>query len=544
MLRRICSLGLLPGVLFLALPFTAGAQTFDSSMVRGHFAAPEFAPEFHVNARKDESRQEPKVGPRLDTASPNGANASGFAAAHLDLAPLFSESNQDAVGQESDSQAAEADEDREVEGYHWKGLLWQSFAFIGAENAFRLATDHHLRYLISEGPYWHDYVASLKHWDMTRWSDGDDFLVDYIGHPMQGAVSAYLEIQNSPSQRNLRFSNTRDYWNSRFKAFLWATAFSTQQKVGPLGEAAVGSDGGFTYGQHCATEPCRDPNAKYTNDTGWTDFIATPVGGIAWVMGEDLLDRYVSDRVWEAHPGTIFSKILRGTLNPTRTAANALRGKTPWYRDYEHPAEAPRAAGVFVDNEGAVRNLPRYEIFPHFNALSIPVNTANCWFCRKWTQGGGVGFSMRLSRWVDFDSDVDYQPNISPVASNRAGGSLLMGTFGLRTGFATPRYSLKVALRPGFVSYDHAFLTLPTATNPTPAIGRVTHFATALAINGDYVVVRHMALRWEFGNTPVRYLHNLTPPGVGTAPNYNWLSHQQFMTNENWTYQVGPVLRF
>jgi hypothetical protein len=53
-----------------------------------------------------------------------------------------------------------------------------------------------------------------------------------------------------------------------------------------------------------------------------------------------------------------------------------------------------------------------------------------------------------------------------------------------------------------------------------------------------------MALRWEFGNTPVRYLHNLTPPGVGTAPNYNWLSHQQFMTNENWTYQVGPVLRF
>lgn len=542
MLRRICYLGLLPGVFLLALPFTAGAQTFDSSVntstVRGHFAAPAFAPEFNLNGRTGEPAHAVKVGPLPDSAS-----TQGFAAAHLDLSPLFSESRADGTQESPESQTAVADEDREVEGYHWKGLLWQSFAFIGAENGFRLATDHHLRQLISAGPYWHNYAASLKHWDMTRWSDGDDFLVDDIGHPMQGAVSAFLEIQNSPSQRNLRFSNTSVYWKSRFKAFLWATAFSTQQKVGPLGEAAFGSDGGFTYGLHCATEPCRDPNAKYTNDTGWTDFIATPVGGIAWVVGEDLLDRYVSDRVWEAHPGTIFSKILRGTLNPTRTAANALRGKNPWYRDYEHP-ESMSPARVYVDNEGTVRDLPRYEIFPHFNALSIPVNTATCWFCRKWTQGGGVGFSMRLSRWVDFDSDVDYQPKISPVPSNRAGGSLLMATFGLRTGFATPRYALKVALRPGFVSYDHAYLTLPTETNPTPAIGRVTHFATALAINGDYVVVRHMALRWEFGNTPVRYLHSMTAPGVGTAPNYNWLSHEQFMTNENWTYQVGPVLRF
>jgi hypothetical protein len=151
LLRRICSLGLLPGVLFLALPFTAGAQTFDSSAARVHFSAPEFAPEFSLNDRPAQPAHQPKVGPL-----PDGANSPDLTAAHLDLSPLFSQSQADTVQQTSEGQTANADEDREVEGYHWKGLLWQSFAFIGAENAFRLATDHHHRNLIAEGPYWPD----------------------------------------------------------------------------------------------------------------------------------------------------------------------------------------------------------------------------------------------------------------------------------------------------------------------------------------------------------------------------------------------------
>lgn len=523
MLRSIRSLGLLPGLFLLALPCTAGAQKLDSpaAAARGHFAAADSQSQFNFD------NWELPVSKSSEEA-------------HAALSPLDEESAPLLPGQ-----ADAAAEDREA-GYNWKGLLWQSLAFTGIEVGFRLATDHYMRHLVAEGPFWHNYAVSLKHWDMTRWSDGDNFLVDNIGHPMQGAVSAFIEIQNSPGERRLQFSNTSVYWKSRFKGMLWATVFSTQQKIGPLGEAGLGNAGGFTYGLHCATEPCRDPNAKYTNNTGWTDFIMTPVGGTAWVVGEDLIDRYVSERVKEAHPDAVFPKILRGALNPNRSMANALRGRLPWYRDYEHP-EAQSWAGVYVDRapEAAWRmNLPRYEIFPHFNALSIPVNTADCWFCRTWTKGGGVGFSMRLSRWVDFDSDVDYQPNISPEPSARAGGSLLMATFGFRTGIQTPHYALKVAVRPGFVSYDHAYLSLPTEEKPTPQIGRITHFATALAINGDYALARHLALRYEFGNTPVRYLHSMTKAGNGQPPNFNWLSHEVFMTNENWTYQVGPVLRF
>ncbi len=435
--------------------------------------------------------------------------------------------------------------------YNVKGLLWQSLAFTGVEDTYRLFTDSYMRHLIADGPYWHNYIASMGQWHMNRWNDGDSFLVDDIGHPMQGAVSAFIEIQNSPSQRVLRISKTKAYWDSRFKAMLWATVFSTQQKIGPLGEAALGSAGGYTYVQNCQF-PCKSyiPGVtKYTNNTGWTDFIMTPVGGTAWSVMEDFLDREISDRVQERFPHhMVFDNILRASLNPSRTMANLMRWRTPWYRDWAHyPVNRHITPGIhFIpSDEYALRHAPRYELFLHYNAISLPVNTSTCTYCRRMIPGYGVGFAARMARWVDFDSDVDYQPNASPLPSDRAGGSILMGTFGLRTGLQYTHYALKVALRPGFLSYSHAYETSPVAGGPTPDIGRITHFVTALAINADYDVSRHFALRAVLGNTPVRYREpHVGAPGDGTAPYFNYLSHEAFLTNENWTYQTGVVVRF
>ena len=216
------------------------------------------------------------------------------------------------------------------ERYHWGGLLAQSLFFNVIENSFRSASDDQIRTLLAHKPFWHDYVASIHQFNMRRWNDGDDFLVNYVGHPMQGAVAGFIEIQNDPSSREQEISATRAYWMSRFKAFLWATAYSTHSEISPLGEAGIGNEGGWTYPLHCRTR-CTEPGTykKYTNNTGWVDFIITPTVGSLWSIAEDTLDRFVSDWVQGGNRSRILPKILRGGLNPSRTMANALRLKAP-----------------------------------------------------------------------------------------------------------------------------------------------------------------------------------------------------------------------
>ena len=168
------------------------------------------------------------------------------------------------------------------EPYHWKGLLLQSLAFQLLEHGPRImAADAADRHLLFNKPFWSDYWASLGQFNMRRWNDGDSFIVNYGGHPMQGAISGYIEVQNDPRGRGLQFSRDRRYWNSRFRAFLWATVYSTEFEIGPLSEASIFNEGGYTYPIRCtsnSTAPggCDRRDATYTNNTGWVDFIITP----------------------------------------------------------------------------------------------------------------------------------------------------------------------------------------------------------------------------------------------------------------------------
>jgi hypothetical protein len=478
----------------------------------------------------------------LDPASTDG----------LDLLPLLGRA----------AQAEHAIDRESPERYHWKGLLWQSFEFFGVENSFRLMTDPYLRYLTVDKPFWHDYWASAKQWNMRRWSDGDDFLVAYVGHPMQGAITADIEVQNDPHDRFLELGDGRPYWNSRFKGFLWDTVYSTDEKIGFLGESGLGNDGGYTYVAGCQYPcPSYKPGGKYTNNTGWVKYISTPTVGTIWQVGEDFFDRYISDPIENGRPNSPWPKVLRASLTPCRTMANLLRFRLPWYRDYQHPDEVdPRAIHFLSANREAIRVLPRYELAPQFNALSLPVNTAACTACRNLVTGPGVGFAWRATPWLDLESDVASYKAASPVASYRAGGNLVVGTFGIRTGLQTPNYALKLALRPGFATYSAAqpiplpvYTVMPNgppaypnAPAATPQPGRITHFVAALALEGDYGLNRHIVLRASLVNTPIRYKETYLdrPPGIGHVPFLYFISPNVYATNENWGAQAGPVLRF
>jgi len=467
--------------------------------------------------------------------------------------------------------------DEEQPRYHWKGLLIQSFEFNVIENVFRVNSDDVLRALTANKPFWHDYFASMKQFNMRRWNDGDDFLVNYVGHPMQGAIGAYIEIQNSPTQSRIRW-NERGYWDSRWKAFWWTTLYSTHSEISPLGEAGLGSEGGYTYDVKCilhCNSTTHPPSGKYTNNTGWVDFIVTPTVGMLWVFAEDFIDKDISDPIANhAAPNAWWPKVIRGGLNPTRTFANLLRLHKPWYRDYNYPMEQlgpgehftklEEAAGDF--DESGQRPWPRVQIAPFFRGYSTTVTTATCTYCKRTVTGGGTQISAHLWRWLYADSEISRYPGASPHPSDRAGGDLLTGFFGFRGGVNTPNYALNVSLRPGFLRFNNAYLTSPEEGKPTPELGTITHFAWNVAVTADYKLSRNLAIRAGIQETVVRYRHACydasgigTPyplrwliqgtecsetPGIGKPPYLSWLSHEDFTNRGSWGYQIGPVFSF
>ena len=449
------------------------------------------------------------------------------------------------------------------ERYQWRGLFAQSLLFNAVESSFRIASDDQIRALLAGKPFWHDYFASMRQFNMGRWNDGDDFLTNYVGHPMQGAVSAFIEVQNDPVGRQQEVSATHDYWNSRFKGFLWATAFSVHSEISPFGEAGIGNEGGWTYPRGECKRPCADYNPKtwtYTNNTGWVDFIITPTVGTLWMVAEDVLDRYVSDRVQGFDRSAIFPKLLRGTLNPSRTMANAMRFKAPWYRDFQHglPSSHNRN-GIHMlasDEENDRRRaMRRFSVSAHYR--STPLGSSKlCAICSP-SPGSGFEADYAINRWISASFSLDRQqglltpktllPRQASVSGDAAGSTVIAG-FGVRLVYDRPQNTFSLAIRPGFVT-DQVQVPVDVNTSNgtyTQSTGiSATHSAATLLLSNDYKINRTIAFRSSFGATVIRYRTAVRDPdGIGKPPYLSFLSHENFANHTTWVWQGGPVIHF
>lgn len=431
-----------------------------------------------------------------------------------------------------------------VEPFHWKGLLLQSFSFDLLQNATRIITaDQKDRHILLNKPFWSDYWASLKQFNMGRWNDGDSIKVNYIGHPMQGAISGYIEVQNDPRGRTQEISRSEEYWRSRFRAFLWETVYSTQWEIGPIGETAIFNQGGFTYPIRCNKHPgtpdyCELPTTTYTNNTGWVDFIITPVVGTLWLIGEDTIDRYISDPLVRRHPNNFGIKVVRSSLNPPRSLANMLRGRYPWYRDYEHPSEYQSPVHMRFQKVLSEQPVEHFDLSLHYSSLSVQTNHTSCMNCRQAATGAGLEFGLRLRSYLDFVSDVSIYPQASPVSALSVGGTLTTATFGVRSGYSSKRYAIKVGLSPGFASYSR------TGTDPS-SLKRNYNFAAAATLSGDLRLNDHLGFRATAVQMLIRYKSaERDPDGIGTPPRLSFLSHDNYHNSTNWGVQLGPVLRF
>src|SRR5215203_3072545 len=203
--------------------------------------------------------------------------------------------------------------------FEWKPALSQSMRFLFVEHGFRLVMQPKTRQRLG-GPFVSDYIESVK--TLSGWGDGDIWFINYVGHPMQGAMSGYIQVQNDPEGRHLEFSNDKRYWRSRLKALAWNAAYSTQFEVGPISESSIGN-----VGQRKGT-------------SGYVDLVMTPTGGFAVMLAEDALDRFLVKR-WESRTNSLQMRgVYRVAFNPCRAFANVLRGKSPWFRD-ARPLDTP-----------------------------------------------------------------------------------------------------------------------------------------------------------------------------------------------------------
>lgn len=202
--------------------------------------------------------------------------------------------------------------------FEWKPALSESMRFLFVQHGFRLLMQPGTRERLS-GPFVADYVDSVK--ALQGWRDGDNWFINYVGHPMQGAMSSYIQIQNDSQGRMAEFNDVH-YWRSRFKALAWNAAYSTQFELGPISESSLGN-----VGQRKGT-------------SGYVDLVMTPAGGFAVMIAEDALDRYLVKK-WEDRTESLRMRgFYRVALNPCRSFANVLRGKAPWHRD-ARPLQTP-----------------------------------------------------------------------------------------------------------------------------------------------------------------------------------------------------------
>ncbi len=438
------------------------------------------------------------------------------------------------------------------EGYHWSGLLAQSLLFNVTENTFRAASDDQIRHMLANKPFWHDWTASIKQFNMRRWNDGDDFLVNYIGHPLQGSTSGFIEIQNDPVGRQLEMSAQSEYWKSRFKAFLWATAYSTHSEISPAGEAGIGNEGGWTYPIKCKQKGCLNWNPRTmhsTNNTGWVDFIITPTVGTLWLLAEDALDRFVSDRVQGSDRSSLGPAFLRGALNPARTMANLMRFQAPWYRDFQHDPEIENSLVTRVqpseEQLAELGPLRRIEIAPYVETMPFGNPAHSCIFCFA-DPGAGVGVDIALSRWLSASLALQRQAGLLAKGSTANGSTVSVG-YGARFVHEGLGNSLSLVVRSGIVTEEmQEPLQLDEARNEYVSPTRdVMHNAFTILASDEFKVTKAIAVRYSAGDTIVRYRSPLKdPPGIGTVPYLSWLSKDDYTNKSNWSAQTGPVLRF
>ncbi len=268
-------------------------------------------------------------------------------------------------------------------GVQWGKLAIDSMRFLAVMHAFRYATEAGTR----SGGVGLDsgYLRSVG--NLHGWADGDPFYVNYVGHPMQGAVSGRLFLLNDPRFDRTEFGQDPEYWKGMLRAAAFAWAFSEQFEIGPISEASIG---------HIQAD---------FPQQGFVDHVITPSIGLAWMLAEDAMDRYVIRALEDRITNGYLRIALRGGLNPARSFANLMDGRAPWARTSRSGIWIYRGDPSRKNAEYAARIGPPPE--PKPAPFEFSLTSSNWQFAEKPCLGGGGEAAFRVAATLQMVLDVN-----------------------------------------------------------------------------------------------------------------------------------------
>lgn len=257
----------------------------------------------------------------------------------------------------------------------WKSLMRHSNFALGVMHGFRIATEPSTR-LALHNRVFGGYSEALG--AMHGWSDGDGYYENYLGHPLQGAASGYLWIEHDPRYRFTEFGRDRDYWMSRLRAFGYAWGFSEQFEVGLLSEATIGQI------------------QRYCCAYGFVDHVITPTAGFAWMVGEDIIDKYIVRQIENRTRHRGLRMIARVGLNPPLTFANLMAFRAPWHRT-NRPGIRDYDGELYLKAPTTHTSTPP-EVIPKFE-LAAELPSIMQWGRHSCVGGGVVGAFQLAKSW-------------------------------------------------------------------------------------------------------------------------------------------------
>jgi len=366
----------------------------------------------------------------------------------------------------------------------WAPLFRQSLFFLSVEHGFRLALDKDTQAGLG-GKFFSGYWNSVS--NLHGWADGDPFVVNYVGHPIQGAIAADIWIHNDPKYRQAEFGRNREYWTSRLRAMAFAWAYSEQFEIGPLSEASIG---------HI--------QSKFPQQ-GFVDHVITPTVGMGWLIAEDAIDHYVIRRIEASTTNKWIHIAARGFLNPARTFANCMEWEHPWNREIRY---LPAGHSTFENRrkrpDTRETGVPVFEFA--VNAIGMPLGTNEGVRCA----GGGASGTFNLNSTVAIEGDVSGCKMLG-LTGNVSGDSMLFAAgpkFTYRgSGRLTPwmhvllgaeKESQEVLLpevRQAVLADPPAGMTPHQVHDLYTRTSNTTGFAVEIGGGVDWAVNRNLALR-------------------------------------------------